>query len=103
MKSTVKRADSVEILANLYQRLQQRRQADPEHSYVARLYQKGEDAVLQKVGEEAVETILAVKSGDSAAIIHETADLWFHCLVMLSQQNITPEQIFDELQRRFES
>lgn len=98
----MKRTDAHSVLEDLYQRLLQRRNADPAHSYVARLYQQGRDGILQKVGEEAVETLLAAKNGETSAIIHETADLWFHCLVMLAEQNIPPHQILEELARRFE-
>lgn len=93
--------ESQDILDVLYQRLLSRRQADPSHSYVANLYQQGRDRILQKVGEEAIETILAAKSGEPQAIINETADLWFHCLVMLAEQNIPPQRILDELAKRF--
>lgn len=96
------KTDAAHVLADLYQRLLERRGADPDHSYVARLYQQGEDKILQKVGEEAIETILAAKSGQTDSLIYETADLWFHCLVMLAAHHITPEQILLELARRFE-
>ena len=97
----MKKTDAAHLLADLYERLLERRAADPEHSYVARLFQQGEDRMLQKIGEEAIETLLAAKSGQTEAIINETADLWFHCLVMLAAHQITPEQILLELARRF--
>ncbi|MBF0461922.1 MAG: phosphoribosyl-ATP diphosphatase [Magnetococcales bacterium] len=97
----MRETDAEHVLADLYQRLLERKTADPDHSYVARLYQQGEDKILQKVGEEAIETLLAAKSGQADALIYETADLWFHCLVMLAQYQITPEQILGELARRF--
>lgn len=81
--------------------LQQRKQADPKHSYVASLYAKGLDAILKKIGEEATETILAAKDGDHQRIISEAADLWFHCLVMLAHLDLHPVQVLDELERRF--
>lgn len=90
-----------DVLARLAQVLRQRRGAPPEDSYVAGLYQKGLDAILKKVGEEATETVLAAKGGDRAAIIHETADLWFHTLVLLEHQGLGPEDILGELERRF--
>ncbi|MEO5363600.1 MAG: phosphoribosyl-ATP diphosphatase [Magnetococcus sp. DMHC-8] len=93
--------DTAHLLTDLYQRLLERQTADPAHSYVARLCQQGEDAILQKIGEEAIETLLAAKSGRTEAIIHETADLWFHCLVMLATHQIPPAQILQELTRRF--
>lgn len=84
----------------LYQVLMERKTADPSISYVASLYAKGRDKILEKVGEEAIETILAAKNGNPKAIIHETADLWFHTLVMLADQNIHPNQVMAELIRR---
>jgi phosphoribosyl-ATP pyrophosphohydrolase len=91
-------ADILEALAGV---LEARKGADPDSSYTASLFARGQDAVLKKVGEEAVETILAAKSGDKKQLIHETADLWFHTLVMLSQQSLGPADILQELQRRF--
>lgn len=81
--------------------LEQRKGADPASSYVASLYHKGLDAILKKVGEEATETVMAAKDGVAEKIIYETADLWFHTLVLLKQQNIEPQQVLDELERRF--
>ncbi len=98
----MQKTDAAHVLADIYQRLLERRAADPDYSYVARLYQQGEDKILQKIGEEAIETILAAKSGQPDALIYETADLWFHCLVMLATHQITPEHILLELVRRFE-
>jgi phosphoribosyl-ATP pyrophosphohydrolase len=73
---------------------------DPGKSYVARLLAQAPDAVLKKIGEEATETVMAAKDGDRARIIAETADLWFHCLVMLSHFGLRPEQVLAELERR---
>jgi len=92
---------SDQVLIRLASALEQRKQAAGEESYVASLYNKGTDAILQKVGEEAVETIIAVKSGNRKDIVNETADLWFHTLVMLAQQELGPQQVLDELERRF--
>lgn len=89
------------VLEKINQVLKQRKNASADSSYVATLYEKGLDAILKKIGEEATETILAAKSGDKHDIIHETADLWFHCLVMLVDQGIEPEQILNELDSRF--
>lgn len=89
-----------DILNRLNDLLEARKSADPQTSYVAKLYAKGTDAILKKIGEEATETILAVKEGDTEHIIYETADLWFHTLVMLAHNNIHPQQILDELARR---
>jgi phosphoribosyl-ATP pyrophosphohydrolase len=77
-----------------------RRGADPASSYVASLNAKGLDQILKKVAEEAVETVLASKTGDRDAIVHETADLWFHCLVMLGWHGIPLAQVLAELERR---
>jgi len=90
-----------DVLAELYATLRARRNADPKESYVASLYQKGLDSILKKVGEEAAETLIAAKGGDKEQIIHETADLWFHSLVMLAFLDLSPEQVFVELKRRF--
>jgi phosphoribosyl-ATP pyrophosphohydrolase len=81
--------------------LEARKGADAASSYVAGLYAKGLDAILKKIGEEATETVLAAKTGDKAKIVHETADLWFHTLVLLAQQGLKPEDILSELERRF--
>ncbi|MBF0184113.1 MAG: phosphoribosyl-ATP diphosphatase [Magnetococcales bacterium] len=89
------------LLTDLQQRLQSRFAADPSHSYVARLLQAGEDRILQKIGEEAIETLLAAKSASPQALIHEMADLWFHCLLLLSLHNLSAEDILAELTRRF--
>lgn len=90
-------SDVLERLADL---LEQRKGADPQSSYVAKLYAKGMDGILKKVGEEATETILAAKTGDREQIVYETADLWFHCLVMLAKADLKPQDILDELARR---
>ncbi len=90
-----------EVLDRLARIIASRKGADPESSYVARLHSEGLDAILNKMGEEAVETIIAAKNGDSSAIVHETADLWFHTLVMLSDCGLGPEDVLAELERRF--
>jgi phosphoribosyl-ATP pyrophosphohydrolase len=94
-----------DVLTALATVLEQRKQSPASESYVAGLHKKGLNKILEKVGEEAVETILAAKdvevSGNSDALIGETADLWFHTLVMLSHLNLRPEQVLDELQKRF--
>ena len=90
-----------DVLQRLAEVLESRKQADPADSYVAGLYAKGLDAVLKKIGEEATETVLAAKEGVPEKIIHETADLWFHTLVMLAHQGLRPEQVLEELARRF--
>ena len=89
--------DTLNRLAEL---LEQRKSADPQTSYVAKLYAKGMDSILKKVGEEAAETIIAAKNGDNEHLIYETADLWFHTLVMLAQAGLKPQDVLDELARR---
>ena len=92
---------SSDILVRLMAVLESRKGAEPESSYVASLYDRGLDTILKKIGEESAETIIAAKSGDKQQIVYETADLWFHCLVLLAQQNLTAQQVLDELERRF--
>ena len=90
-----------DILAELARVLEERKTANPEDSYVAKLYDKGLDAILKKIGEEATETVMAAKEGNKDQIIYETADLWFHTLVLLAQQGLTPDDVLNELGRRF--
>ncbi|SEO31804.1 phosphoribosyl-ATP pyrophosphatase [Duganella sp. CF517] len=77
---------------------------DPAASYVAKLFAKGDDAILKKIGEEATETVMAAKdaraSGDGDKVLYEVADLWFHTLVLLAQFDLKPQQVLDELARR---
>ena len=89
-----------EVLERLERAIAERRGADPGSSYVASLNARGPDAILKKIGEEATETVLAAKSGERAAIVHETADLWFHCLVMLAGHGIPVDEVLAELERR---
>lgn len=91
---------SEDILRRLADTLEARKQADPQSSYVARLYAKGLDAILKKIAEEAAETIMAAKDGVREKVIYETADLWFHSLVLLAREGIRPEEILGELARR---
>ena len=88
------------ILERLEAVIAQRRGAAPGSSYVAALNAKGLDAILKKIGEEATETVIAAKSGERAAIVHETADLWFHCLVMLAWHGVGVSEVLAELERR---
>jgi phosphoribosyl-ATP pyrophosphohydrolase len=90
-----------DILERLADVLEARKQADPDSSYVAKLYAKGLDAILKKVGEEATETVMAAKDGEADKIVYEVADLWFHSLVLLAHQGLRPEQVLAELDRRF--
>ncbi len=91
---------SNDVLNQVHEVLTSRIGADPGSSYAASLYNKGLDAILKKVGEEATETVMAAKDGDADKIIYEVADLWFHTMVLLAQQGLTPQQVIDELERR---
>ena len=90
-----------DVLQQLAEVLEQRKQQSADQSYVASLYAKGLDHMLKKIGEEATETVIAAKDGDKDKIIYETADLWFHCMVMLADQGLGPDLVIKELQRRF--
>ena len=90
-----------EVLDQLAQVLEERKNADPDSSYVAGLYAKGLDAILKKIGEEATETVMAAKDGVAEKIVYETADLWFHTLVLLAYQGLAPQDVLNELARRF--
>lgn len=89
-----------DVLTRLATVIESRRGGDPSASYVARLLSKAPDAVLKKIGEEATETVMAAKDGDRTRIVAETADLWFHCLVMLAQYDLAPADVLAELARR---
>jgi phosphoribosyl-ATP pyrophosphohydrolase len=89
-----------EVLKRLEAAIAQRAGADAGTSYVASLRSKGLDAILKKVGEEATEAVIASKGGERAAIVHEVADLWFHCLIMLSWHGIGLDEVLGELERR---
>ena len=89
-----------DVLNRLADVIESRRGADPATSYVARLFGKGNDAILKKIGEEATETVMAAKDGDNAKIVGEMADLWFHCLLALSAYGLKPQDVIDELARR---
>jgi phosphoribosyl-ATP pyrophosphohydrolase len=90
-----------DVLQQLAEVLEQRKLESADKSYVASLYAKGIDTILKKIGEEAAETIIAGKGGDNQQIIYETADLWFHCMILLANQGLGPEDVLNELQRRF--
>lgn len=89
-----------DVLQRLSELLEARKNADPDTSYVAKLYAKGMDSILKKVGEESAETIIAAKNGEASQIIYETADLWFHTLIMLAKAGLGPQDILNELARR---
>lgn len=91
---------SQDVLERLADVIDQRRQGDPDKSYVARLFHKGTDAILKKVGEEATETVMAGKDGDRVQIVYEVADLWFHSLIALAQFGLRPADVLAELTRR---
>ena len=104
--------ESKDVLTHLYHLLEARKQSGAEKSYVASLYQKGDDAILKKVGEEAAEVIIAAKNitdaaknitedATKAALVYEVADLWFHCLVLLHHKNLSHQDVLSELARRF--
>jgi phosphoribosyl-ATP pyrophosphohydrolase len=88
------------ILKQLADVIDSRKGGDAESSYVARLFTRGDDAILKKIGEEATETVMAAKDGARDRIVSETADLWFHCMIMLSHYGLRPEDVLAELQRR---
>lgn len=89
-----------DVLAALADLCEQRKQADPNASYVAQLYARGIDVILKKIGEEATETVIAGKGDNDDELIHEIADLWFHTLILLAERGLRPEQVLDELLRR---
>jgi len=91
-------SDTLEQLAAV---IEARKGADAGSSYVAGLFARGMNAILKKVGEEAAETIIAAKDPDNTALVHETADLWFHTLVMLAARGLGPDAVLAELERRF--
>ncbi len=91
---------SNDILQRLTEILEARKAAAPDSSYVAKLYHKGDDAILKKVIEEAGEVLLAAKDGDSAHLVYEVADLWFHCMVLLAHKGLSAEAVLQELARR---
>ena len=89
-----------DILQRLTETLETRKQASPESSYAAKLFSQGEDAILKKIGEETTEVILASKAGDKSHLVYETADLWFHCMVLLAQHGLSADDVLNELARR---
>lgn len=89
--------DTLERLADV---IEQRRAGDPDQSYVARLFHKGGDAILKKVGEEATELVMAAKDANRQQIVYEAADLWFHSMLALAWHGIRPAEVLAELARR---
>jgi phosphoribosyl-ATP pyrophosphohydrolase len=97
-------SDTLNRLAAIIETRKLANGGDPDKSYISRLFAKGDDAILKKIGEEATETVMAAKdarvSGDPSKVLYECADLWFHSLVMLAQFGLSPQQVLDELARR---
>ncbi|MEW6706842.1 MAG: phosphoribosyl-ATP diphosphatase [Pseudomonadota bacterium] len=91
---------SQDTLARLAAVIESRKSADPDTSYVARLFHKGTDAILKKIGEEATETVMAAKDGDAKKIVYEVADLWFHSMIALAHYGLKPSDVLAELERR---
>jgi phosphoribosyl-ATP pyrophosphohydrolase len=91
---------SNDSLARLAAVIESRKSGDPDKSYVARLFSKGNDAILKKIGEEATEVVMACKDGVAEKIVGEVADLWFHCMLALSAYGLTPADVLAELERR---
>ncbi len=91
---------SQDVLARLAEVIDARKLGDPEKSYVARLFHKGTDAILKKIGEEATEVVMAAKDGDPKQLVYEVADLWFHSMLALSAFGLSPTDVLTELQRR---
>jgi phosphoribosyl-ATP pyrophosphohydrolase len=93
-------SSSNDTLARLAQVIDARRRGDPDKSYVARLFSKGGDAILKKIGEEATEVVMAGKDGEREKIVYEVADLWFHSMLLLAQFGLKPADVLTELERR---
>lgn len=91
---------SQDVLARLAEVIEARKAGDPDKSYVARLFHKGTDAILKKIGEEATEVVMAAKDGDPKQVVYEVADLWFHSMLALSAFGLRPADVLTELQRR---
>jgi phosphoribosyl-ATP pyrophosphohydrolase len=91
---------SQDVLARLAGVIESRRTGDPAHSYVARLFDKGGDAILKKIGEEATEVVMACKDGEQTKIVGEMADLWFHSMIALAAHGLAPADVLAELERR---
>ena len=90
-------AETLERIAAI---IEERRGGDPDTSYVAKLMARDEDQLLKKIGEEATETVLAAKGGDRLHLVRETADLWFHCMILLARHGLGPGDVLAELHRR---
>jgi phosphoribosyl-ATP pyrophosphohydrolase len=89
-----------ETLERISATINERKGGDATKSYVAQLFAKGDDAMLKKIGEEATEMVLAAKGGDRLHLVRETADLWFHCMIVLARHGVGPADVLAELHRR---
>ncbi|SNX59948.1 phosphoribosyl-ATP pyrophosphatase [Nitrosomonas ureae] len=92
--------NDITILRRLAQIIESRKSAETDSSYVAKLFHGGQDKILKKIAEESAETIMASKDGNTDQIIYETADLWFHCLILLAFHELSPDDVLKELERR---
>ena len=100
LKKYMEKKMTDQFLENLLNTIKSKKKDDHESSYTAQLHQKGLEAILKKINEEAMETIVAASAKNKVELIHELADLWFHCLVLLSEKNLTVNDIINELKRR---
>ena len=89
-----------DVLDRIAASIEERKGGDPQKSYVASLFAKGDDAMLKKIGEEATETVLAAKGGDKLQLVRETTDLWFHCMIVLARHGLGPQDVLAEMKRR---
>jgi phosphoribosyl-ATP pyrophosphohydrolase len=89
-----------DVLERIAASIERRKQADPQKSYVASLFAKGDDAMLKKIGEEATEAVLAAKGGDKLQLVREITDLWFHCMIVLARHGLGPQDVLAEMKRR---
>jgi phosphoribosyl-ATP pyrophosphohydrolase len=92
--------ETLQVLERIAASIEARKSADPQKSYVAKLFAQGDDAMLKKIGEEAIEAVLAAKSGDRLHLVREVSDLWFHCMIVLARHGLGPADVLAELQRR---
>ena len=89
-----------DILERIADSINERKDGDPEKSYVAKLFAKGDDAMLKKIGEEATEVVLAAKGTDRLHLVREVTDLWFHCMIVLARHGLGPADVLAEMKRR---
>jgi phosphoribosyl-ATP pyrophosphohydrolase len=101
VKNTAQDANEEHIVDRLYTTVKRRRRANPETSYTASLYKKGRPQIAKKMGEEAVEVVVAAMTGDRKAVIAESGDLLFHLMVLWAEAGVKPAQVWKELEHRF--